>query len=438
MTQRNFSAASESAGASGMDGARAGATSALPGSGGAQSTVANDGPQIEPSAGAAGDASSAGEAGELAAGGSADDRVAEGGTSGNTPHTQSPTGGAGANSGGTVAASGSGGTATAGAGTGGMATAAGSGCTATAGAGTGGTGGAGAATVVPQSCTGLLAACGADAATNCCSAHVVSGGVFNRLNNTTIGYSATISDFILDDYEITVGRFRKFVAAYAMSGKKPPVVGSGKNPNDPSDPGWLESYSASLVGDLAAQVSCGLPYQTWTDELGANETRPINCLSWYTAQAFCIWDGGRLPTLAEWSYAAVGGAQQRYYPWSSPPNDTTIGSNDASYDCMGDGSAGCALTDLVRVGSKASGVGRYLQADLSGNVSEWVQDWYIQTPPSPCKDCANFDPGSGTGKFRNIMGGSFEKNAFNQQTSGTSSTQPVNTEYMTGARCARN
>jgi formylglycine-generating enzyme required for sulfatase activity len=88
------------------------------------------------------------------------------------------------------------------------------------------------------------------------------------------------------------------------------------------------------------------------------------------------------------------------------------------------------------VGSKKDGVGRFLQADLSGNVSEWVLDWYIDTPPSPCKDCANFDPGAG--KFRNFMGGSFEKNAFNQQNGGTASTQPTNTMYTTGARCARN
>ena len=428
---RDFSTSLETAGATATGG------HANAGTGGAKSPIDHAGQSGQGGsfAGAASDAGSAGEAGEWAGGSGGSEEAGGapgyagapfGGTnSGGGPGAAGMNGGAGLNSGGTN----SGGTNSGGTNSGGTNSLGGSGAIA---------GGAGSAPIVPPSCVGLEATCGAQATTNCCSAHSVPGGDFNRLNNTTPSYAATVSDFILDDYEITVGRFRKFVAAYNGSGKKPPAAGAGKNPNNASDAGWLESFNASLVGDLAAQVSCGLPYQTWTDNPGANENRPINCLSWFTAEAFCIWDGGRLPTLAEWSYAAVGGKQQRYYPWSSPPNDTTISSNNASYDCLGDGTTGCALTDLLRVGSKNDGLGRWLQADLGGNVSEWVLDWYIDTPPSPCKDCANFDPGSGTGKFRQIMGGSFEKNAFNQQNGGASSTQPVNTMYMVGARCARN
>jgi formylglycine-generating enzyme required for sulfatase activity len=51
-------------------------------------------------------------------------------------------------------------------------------------------------------------------------------------------------------------------------------------------------------------------------------------MDWYEAYAFCIWDGGFLPTDAEWNYAAAGGAQQRAYPWSNPPTSLTI---DPSY-----------------------------------------------------------------------------------------------------------
>jgi len=448
-SERNFGNALQTAGAGGEKAqGGAGATKNPP-------AVAGDGGQRESSSSVNRSASDAGEAGNTdasaGASGTSND-TGQGGAAGNAGASSAENGAGRANAGsagragGTSSAGGAGGAAAAGGASGGGTTSGGSagannsnagiGGVAAAGGGAGSSGSAGAPLVTSPSCTGLDANCGAQGTTNCCSAHAVPGGNFNRLNNITPSYAATVSDFILDDYEITVGRFRKFVSAYNAAGKKPPAVAAGKNPNNPNDAGWLESFNASLVSDLVAQVSCGLPFQTWTDDAGANESRPINCLSWYTAEAFCIWDGGRLPTLAEWSYAAVGGAQQRYYPWSSPPNDMTISENNASYDCLGDGSTGCALTDLLPVGSKKDGLGRFLQADLSGNVSEWVQDWYIDSPPAPCKDCANFDPG--TGKFRNMMGGSFEKNAFNQQTSGTSSTQPVNTMYMVGARCARN
>ncbi len=48
---------------------------------------------------------------------------------------------------------------------------------------------------------------------------------------------------------------------------------------------------------------------------GSNENQPINCVTWYEAFAFCISDGGYLPTAAEWNYAAAGGSDQRAYPF---------------------------------------------------------------------------------------------------------------------------
>lgn len=131
--------------------------------------------------------------------------------------------------------------------------------------------------------------------------------------------------------------------------------------------------------ELVTWVKCNSTTQTWTDTPAGNEHRPMNCVSWYEAMAFCVWDGGYLPTEAEWNYAAAGGDQQRVYPWSSPAGSLTpVDGSHASYwdgtNCVGDGAAGCAVTDLVAVGTKPLGDGRCGQSDLAGNVAEWVLD----------------------------------------------------------------
>ena len=62
------------------------------------------------------------------------------------------------------------------------------------------------------SCSGLAATCGPSKNDNCCTSLLVPGGAFNLSNDPT--YPATVSDFYLDKYEVTVGRFRAFVTAY--------------------------------------------------------------------------------------------------------------------------------------------------------------------------------------------------------------------------------
>jgi formylglycine-generating enzyme required for sulfatase activity len=57
-----------------------------------------------------------------------------------------------------------------------------------------------------------------------------------------------------------------------------------------------------LVANTAALVTavkCSSTYQPWTDAPGANENKPMSCVTWYEAMAFCIWDGGYLPTVNE-------------------------------------------------------------------------------------------------------------------------------------------
>src|SRR6202007_2812018 len=89
--------------------------------------------------------------------------------------------------------------------------------------------------------------------------------------------------------------------------------------------GWLESYNSQVAPTDANLVSsCDVPNTaTWTTSPGTQENLPMNCVNWYESYAFCIWDGGFLPSEAEWEYAAAGGSQQREYPWGATAPGTT-------------------------------------------------------------------------------------------------------------------
>jgi formylglycine-generating enzyme required for sulfatase activity len=261
---------------------------------------------------------------------------------------------------------------------------------------------------------------------------VVAGGTYNRSNDAN--YPATVSDFRLDTYEITVGRFRKYVAAYP--GNKP-VAGAGKNPNNGSDPGWDAawngaSYMKADQASLIAALKCEAMYQTWTDSPEGNENRPMNCTTWYEAFAFCIWDGGRLPTEAEWNYAAAGGSEQRRYPWGTtePGNNANL----AVYGCYYNGSGSCTgVTNIASVGSVAAGNGKWGQSDLAGNVWEWVLDWYVSPYPKPCNNCANLTAASD----RVIRSGGFYDPASYLLSSYRFYYTPAARFNPLGARCAR-
>lgn len=212
---------------------------------------------------------------------------------------------------------------------------------------------------------------------------LIPGGPFER-GPDDARVPATVSAFQLDELEVTVGRFRTFAENYAG----PPAAGAGSHP-DVVDSGFRADWSALLPAtkqELAGELACHPSYATWTDEPGAREELPLTCATYYLAFAFCAAQGGRLPTEAEWEYAAAGGAQLRLYPWGhDAPNETL---------------ALFSSVALEPAGSRPAGVGRFGQLDLAGSVWEWTLD-YFAPYPATCDRCAQV----GGGTNRVIRGG---------------------------------
>lgn len=98
------------------------------------------------------------------------------------------------------------------------------------------------------------------------------------------------------------------------------------------------------------------------------EDHPVNCVSWQDADAFCKWQGKRLPTEAEWEKAARG-EKGAIYPWGDQPAE-------CRYAVMDMGTPGCQKNSTHDIKAKDRGQSPYGVFNMVGNVAEWVTDWY--------------------------------------------------------------
>jgi formylglycine-generating enzyme required for sulfatase activity len=233
---------------------------------------------------------------------------------------------------------------------------------------------------------------------SCCTSPEVTGGIFSYALAGAYGsyqaLPALVSGLRLDTYLVTVGRFRQFVKAWNKGTGYLPPAGSGKHThlnggqglvNAGALGGYESGWQTSWNG-LVAPTNASLP--------GGDENLPVTFVNWYEAYAFCIWDGGFLPSDAELVYAAVGGSQEREYPWGS--TDPGTANQYAIYDCYYPNSVGNCIESppqLAPVGTAWLGAGRWGQVDLTGEVSEWNLDW-SGCPGGPCVDCACLTGGS--------------------------------------------
>ena len=195
----------------------------------------------------------------------------------------------------------------------------------------------------------------------------------------------TLEAYYIDQYEVTVGQYRACVQAGACE----------------------EPVNASLCNWQGA----------------VEDNHPITCVRWAQAQAYCAWAGLRLPTEAEWEKAARG-TDGRTYPWGED-----FDRDRANYADHG------IMQRTRPVGSYPDGRSPYGADDMSGNVYEWVADWY---EPNYYAVSPSSDPqGPTNASLRLLRGGSWWFDANQMRTFHREPYHPADTDVDIGFRCAR-
>lgn len=249
----------------------------------------------------------------------------------------------------------------------------------------------------------------------------------------------TLRPFSMDRTNVTNRMFRQFVQA---TGYRTEAERFGW-----SFVFWLHIPKArfrELVEDTVAAAPwwCKVRGARWDapegpgSNLSRREDHPVVHVSWNDAIAFTQWSGQRLPTEAEWEYAARGGLEQKIYPWGDKlrPKGAhlcNIWQGDfPNHDTADDGYAGTCPVEAF----PQNGYGLY---SMTGNTWEWCADWFS---PDFHKSASRDNPaGPLGGTARVTRGGSFlcHKSYCNRyRVAARSSNTPDSSTSNTGFRCA--
>jgi len=175
------------------------------------------------------------------------------------------------------------------------------------------------------------------------------------------------------------------------------------------EPFWIDKYE--VTNAQFGSIGCSA-YSSEPDQ-------PRNCVDWFEASDFCESRAARLPTEAEWEYAARG-VDSWVYPWGNDfeGNNVVYGSNSGG--------------ETASVGSRPRGASWVGAMDMSGNLWEWVSSWYLDYPYD-----AGHEDSINNYNYRVLRGGSFvnTSNALRSANRFRRFSDIVSNDY--GFRCAR-
>ncbi len=184
---------------------------------------------------------------------------------------------------------------------------------------------------------------------------------------------------------------------------------------------------------------CSLPktvsYNNWSKK--GRDRHPINGVDWKQARAFCAWAEGRLPSEAEWEYAARSGGKDRQFPWGDEQGTCARAVTDEPGTQGPSGETdGCGEDRTWPVCSKPAGNTSQGLCDMAGNVWEWVEDcWHRDYTGAPT-DGKAWNTGCHS-HYRINRGGSWNYPAKNMRATRRDHNSATLKSSDVGFRCAK-
>lgn len=245
-------------------------------------------------------------------------------------------------------------------------------------------------------------------------------------------HQVTLNEFWLDSHEISNQEFERFVqsTAYAGHGKQ---TGTRLALIETSSLFFGKKWEVEKIDHADWKQPDGLPVADSRIALSL----PVVQVSWYDAQAYCQWQGKRLPTEAEWENAARAGTTTRHWWGEKIPEQLRVanlpdGSLKSRFDLDP------VFPDYHDGASRLAAVGSYQPNawglhDMAGNVWEWTGDWYDMAYYQRSSEVNPLGPSNGTQKVK--RGGSWLQY---KAITSREKQAPEHSDDQTGFRCAKN